>query len=94
VLLLWLRSYLPDDTFVRSHRGHVVIFFATSFNSRSFDRAVAGYTSTEGMISRCRRIASGRNLPVYEFLEFEWTGIGPGADQICAVLVRTGSSCC
>jgi hypothetical protein len=87
VLLLWLRSYLPDDMFVRSHRGRVVIFFAASFESRHFDRSVESYSSTPGELNRCRRIAFARNQPVHEIIGFESIGIAPDADQICALLI-------
>jgi len=37
VLLLWVRSYLPEQTFFRSHQGRILIFFVAGRYALWFD---------------------------------------------------------
>src|ERR1044072_3547942 len=57
VLLSWARSYLPDQTFFRSHQGRLLIFFATADYSKMLDQG------TQQTVDYCRRAAQGQPLP-------------------------------
>src|SRR5438045_847589 len=75
VLLLWARSYLPDQTNFRSHQGRLLIFFVTGNYVLWFDSSSAQYSGTEAAIDYCRRVAEVQPLPTLRFAGFEWTDL-------------------
>src|SRR5436190_7320563 len=75
VLLLWVRSYLPNQTYFRSHQGRLLIFFATGQYVLWFDRSSANYSSSENAVDYCRRVAQVQPLPSYQIAGFEWTNL-------------------
>jgi hypothetical protein len=75
VLLLWIRSYLPEYTFVRSHQGRVFIFFVAGGYAQWFDSSNTSFHSTEETVDMCRRIAQVQPLPSHIAWGFEWTDL-------------------
>jgi hypothetical protein len=73
VLLLWARSYLPENTFFRSHQGRILIFFAAGQYVLWFDPNSAEHHSSETAMDMCRRIAKAQPLPSLRVAGFEWT---------------------
>lgn len=75
VLLLWVRSYLPDYCFVRVHEGRIAVFFVSGSVAARFDPAHPNYLETDHAISNCRQLAQARGGPVAGVAGFEWIGI-------------------
>ena len=75
VLLLWIRSYLPEHTFFRSHQGRILIFFVAGGYAQWFDSSSTQFHSTEEAVDMCRRIAQVQPLPSHNALGFEWTDL-------------------
>ena len=65
VALLWARSYLPEETYFRSHHGRLLIFFV----SGNFE------FGNQTAIDYSRRVAQVQNLPSLNFAGFEWTDL-------------------
>jgi hypothetical protein len=86
ILLLWARSYLPDRTIVRFHRGRIALFFAAGSAEQRFDPASSGYFGTYDAIAYCRRVAQANNYPAGGVAGFEWIGIGK-SDYLCVLLI-------
>jgi hypothetical protein len=74
VLYSWARSYLPDETFVRSYQGRLIIFFVAGQYVQSF-QGNGPFKGTEEMIVYSRRVAQVQSLPSHEALGFEWTNL-------------------
>src|SRR6266550_5914103 len=75
VLLLWARSYLPDQTHFRSHQGRMLIFFVTGGYVLWFDPSSAQYSGSETAVEYCRRVAQVQSLPMLRLGGFEWTDL-------------------
>jgi hypothetical protein len=86
ILLLWARSYLPDHSIIRLHRGHVALFFASGSAAQRFDPASVGYFGTFDAISYCHRVAQTNNYPAGNIAGFEWISIGR-SDYLCVLLI-------
>src|SRR4051812_48541983 len=54
VLLSWARSYLPEETHIRSHQGRLLIFFVAGGYARWFDSNSTEYHSSEAAVDMCR----------------------------------------
>lgn len=74
-LLMWARSYLPDQTFFRSHQGRLLIFFATGQYVHWFDPSSNDHSSSENAVEYCRRVAQVQPLPSHQLAGFEWTNL-------------------
>jgi hypothetical protein len=86
ILLLWVRSYLPDNTIVRFHRGHIAVFFAAGSAARRFDPTSSSYFGSFDAIAYCRQVAQANNYPTGGVAGFEWIGIGT-SDYLCVLLI-------
>jgi hypothetical protein len=86
ILLLWARSYLPDNTIVRFNRGRIAVFFAAGSAAQRFDPATPGYFGTFDAIAYCRRVAQVNGYPAGAFAGFEWVAIGK-SDYLCVALI-------
>jgi hypothetical protein len=75
VLVFWARSYLPDQTYFRSHQGRLLIFFASGSFLAWFDPAGAQYSGSEYIIEYCRRVAQAHSYASLRLLGFEWTNL-------------------
>src|SRR6266478_46062 len=67
VLLSWARSYLPDQTYFRTHQGRLLIFFISGGSPPT--------ESSETLVDYSRRIAQVQSRPSLQFLGFEWTDL-------------------
>ena len=74
VLYSWARSYLPEETFFRSHQGRFLMIFAGGGAAQSFERT-GTFRGTGEMLDYCRRVAQVQSLPRHESFGFEWTGL-------------------
>jgi hypothetical protein len=75
VLLMWARSYLPDQTCFRSHQGRLLIFFVSGGYVQWFDHGSSQYKDAEAAVDFCRRVAQVQSLPSHRLAGFEWTNL-------------------
>ena len=85
-LLLWARSYLPEQTVIRFHQGRVALFFAGGSAVQRFNPASSDYFGTFDAIAYCRRVAQANGNPAGGVAGFEWIGIGK-SDYLCVLLI-------
>src|SRR4051812_5646312 len=72
VLLLWARSYLPDQLVIRSNQGSVLFFFVSGPHLEGFEGPTGRWRSTEVAIKYCRQTADSMSLPNLRFAGFEY----------------------
>jgi hypothetical protein len=75
VLLLWARSYLPDQMLIRSNHGSVVLFFVTGRYLDGFDSPNGRWRITDDAMNFCRQTAASMSLPSFRFAGFEYTNL-------------------
>ena len=73
VLLLWIRSYLPEHFFIRSHQGQIVLFLVNE--PRWFDSSSNQYQTSPALVTYLERIASVQGLRDWQWLGFRMVGM-------------------
>jgi hypothetical protein len=75
VLLLWARSYLPDQTFIKSNQGRLIFFFVTARYLEWFEGPSGRFRNTDAAINYCQRSAQANARVNFRFAGFEWTNL-------------------
>jgi len=93
VVLLFLtlyasaRSYLPKHTHFRSHRGKLLMIFASGNEEKWFVPGNDSFKSNADLIFMVQRYAVVRRAPQGKLLGVEWIGTDGRMDRPCMIMI-------